>query len=562
MHGFDRDLAKAVGTPYAPASNTSPFTSILIRHLPPGTTEETLRLMTVFSKDVTSVQLVPAELTEDPGFRSAILSFGSAEGALEAKNMLDGKKNVTNDATLIVELVHNGGRRFTADMSTTVTPGSSVASSRGSNRFPFQPFDMGNAYTNSGLSSAAAAAVTRPPSDLANSEPVTATQQMQSFFSTQSPIGTHRKDVALHTGKDMINDDSVSDDETRELLKDPVAYAENGGAAAAAAGPNISAMGANGLYSISSQPRRPTLPQIPSFAAHMAALSLNTSNTGPPGNMSAYGQVTSPYSTHPNSISPSSLGGPGPGPVPQQQGGSSFHPPYRNHTHNYPAANPADQNPPCNTLYVGNIPMDTSEEELKALFSKQRGYKRLSVRSKGNGPMCFVEFEDISFATKTLYELYGAALRGSTRGGIRLSFSKNPLGVRSNQHPAQSAANAVSANMNSPMGGVGANGFAAASGPPPGLAAPPGLPPSRAPYSNASTPLSNGVPGPTVGGPSVYGNGSPPPVYGGAAGSSGNPWAGNAALYYNHPNGNGANANGSASVGGAASGYPPFMMGK
>ncbi|ETS78520.1 hypothetical protein PFICI_10582 [Pestalotiopsis fici W106-1] len=98
---------------------------------------------------------------------------------------------------------------------------------------------------------------------------------------------------------------------------------------------------------------------------------------------------------------------------------------------NYPPLNPADQNPPCNTLYVGNLPIDTSEEELKAMFSKQRGYKRLCFRTKQNGPMCFVEFEDIFFATKALHELYGQLLHNSVKGGIRLSFSKNPLGVRS-----------------------------------------------------------------------------------------------------------------------------------
>ncbi|KKK15064.1 hypothetical protein AOCH_002716 [Aspergillus ochraceoroseus] len=96
--------------------------------------------------------------------------------------------------------------------------------------------------------------------------------------------------------------------------------------------------------------------------------------------------------------------------------------------HSLPAANPNDMNPPCNTLYVGNLPPDTSEEELKVLFSKQRGYKRLCFRNKQNGPMCFVEFEDVRTAGKTLNELYGYKLSNSIKTGIRLSFSKNPLG--------------------------------------------------------------------------------------------------------------------------------------
>lgn len=103
-----------------------------------------------------------------------------------------------------------------------------------------------------------------------------------------------------------------------------------------------------------------------------------------------------------------------------------------------PPANPADQNPPCNTLYVGNLPPDATEQELRQLFSGQQGFRRLSFRNKnsngnGHGPMCFVEFEDVSFATRALAELYGSQLprsNTSNKGGIRLSFSKNPLGVR------------------------------------------------------------------------------------------------------------------------------------
>ncbi|CAG8461148.1 7193_t:CDS:2 [Paraglomus occultum] len=106
--------------------------------------------------------------------------------------------------------------------------------------------------------------------------------------------------------------------------------------------------------------------------------------------------------------------------------------------------NPADQNPPCNTLYVGNLPMNTSEEELKQLFSKCPGYKRMCFRTKQNGPMCFVEFEDVHYATQAMTELYGNPLSNSVKGGIRLSFSKNPLGVRSNNNNNNTASSTSS----------------------------------------------------------------------------------------------------------------------
>ncbi|VDC04087.1 unnamed protein product [Peniophora sp. CBMAI 1063] len=99
-----------------------------------------------------------------------------------------------------------------------------------------------------------------------------------------------------------------------------------------------------------------------------------------------------------------------------------------------------DQNPPINTLYVGNLPSSPPpsghahsylEESLRELFSQQPGFRKLCFRQKSNGPMCFVEFVDVNFAKKALDELYGATLNGIIKGGgIRLSYSKNPLGVR------------------------------------------------------------------------------------------------------------------------------------
>lgn len=41
--------------------------------------------------------------------------------------------------------------------------------------------------------------------------------------------------------------------------------------------------------------------------------------------------------------------------------------------------------------------------------------------------MTFVEFENVDLATRALQDLYGHTLGGLVKGGIRLSFSKNPL---------------------------------------------------------------------------------------------------------------------------------------
>ncbi|GAA5950331.1 hypothetical protein JCM3765_004509 [Sporobolomyces pararoseus] len=105
--------------------------------------------------------------------------------------------------------------------------------------------------------------------------------------------------------------------------------------------------------------------------------------------------------------------------------------------------NPADMNAPKNTLYVGGLPAilpsltgpfsaSHLEDSLRNAFSRCPGFKRLQFRSKSNGPIVFVEFEDTAYATRAMNEMYGYTLGGLVKGGIRLSYSKNPLGVRSN----------------------------------------------------------------------------------------------------------------------------------
>ncbi|KHN98719.1 RNA binding protein [Metarhizium album ARSEF 1941] len=437
-HLFEREPTKPVGTPFS--STPTPMVRVLIRRLPLNTSEESLRLMVVWSKELADVELLPADKSEDDGFRSALLRFRSMSGALEAKQMLDGRSNISNDAEMIVEVLSNSpptARRSAAEQSSTVPPATAsagpapLAASRQPSRFNgFQPLDNNVSPTSNSVF---------PAHEFIRPD---ANSHYQSIFSPQSPIGNHLSERPGISGKSLISSDFGDDDETSDLLKDPVAYAENG----------------------ATSQRRATAPQIP--IGRMAGLSLSTNHSQGPASLPPY------MSSLPSANAPA----PGLGyPV----NGHSFP------RHNFPPVNPADQNPPCNTLYVGNLPIDTSEEELKAMFSKQRGYKRLCFRTKQNGPMCFVEFEDVSFATKALHELYGQPLHNSVKGGIRLSFSKNPLGVRSGQAPGQGSNNSMG-NVNGMMGN-GTNGFASTHGPPPGLAAPPGLGTSRGNYNLASS---------------------------------------------------------------------------
>jgi RNA recognition motif-containing protein len=482
MNAFAGDSGANTPQSVGSAFNATPAT-VVIRRLPANTTEDTLRSMVVWSKEVIDAEVLAPEKSEDPGFRSAVLRFKSHAGALEAKNMLDGKPNVANDAQMIVEIFYGSptaSRRYTVDNTSNAGPSSSTSSTASSSGpAPRQASRYNGSFqANQRVSPPTSGAYSS--NELPNPEVST---HYQSLFSPQSPIGNHLGGGTRISGKTLINNDSVDDDETGELLKDPVAYAENG--------PSV-------------QGRRPTNPQIP--ISRLSGLSLNTNNAAGPASMSS--GFTTPHATP---LSPSTMTNGGP-PVNYQLGSQHYQ------RHNFPPVNPADQNPPCNTLYVGNLPIDTSEDELKAMFSKQRGYKRLCFRTKQNGPMCFVEFEDVSFATKALHELYGHPLHNSIKGGIRLSFSKNPLGVRSGQGMASPGPPNVQGGMQG-MNGVmlgGPGSFSTASGPPPGLSAPPGLGSSRMGYAGTMAPMNGAAPQYTAASFAGNANGWNGPVFAGA----------------------------------------------
>jgi hypothetical protein len=418
--------------------------AILMRKLPKSTSREALRSMFLFAKDFVDADFVPSELLEDKNFLSAIARFNTLMAAEEARALLDGKPNTNNEANMIVEIYPGPlpNRRNTIDHTAARGLAMSTAGSmpRQSSRFNGTFQTLERLSTTNGVPAQSSTSDALPAPDTSS--------RMHSIFSPQSPLGNGIGELPRVSGKSVIDQDL--NEETEELLKDPVGYAQNGHA------------------SSMPMPRRSTNPGIPT--SRFAGLSLSTNMTSPPlPNYSGAGSARMGMPTSSTSIPPNIGGNP------------TFHyPNQHNPRHSLPAANPNDLNPPCNTLYVGNLPADTQEEELKALFSKQRGYKRLCFRNKQNGPMCFVEFDEVAMASKALNELYGYKLSNSVKTGIRLSFSKNPLGVRSGQ-PGSSVNPSTPLSPQAPMHGATGLGamsnpmFSTASGPPPGLSAPPGL---------------------------------------------------------------------------------------
>jgi len=465
---------------------------VVIRNLPADTTEQSMRFMFAWTRQSLDVTVLPSDEGSGSTLRTAIIGFPSTGLACEVKKMYDGMLNPNQDGEMVVEILPpshrhgqvSSGNNCFAHVASHINSGSSVG-------------DMGQSEGN--FTAASSPSVTSPASHVSRfagsfqplnsltpplSGELFTSGDVPSLFSPQSLINSYLSERPRITGKTLIKNESVDEDDTGELLlKQSLASI------------------VDAPFAPSSLQRRATAPQLP--ISRLASLSLNTgpsvSSPLPPNSHALRHQqqchpkqqqqqqqqhFVGTSSAHPidsTSVSPialrsaSVIGSPSP-----LSAFGMTTAPHHPRPH-YPAANPADQNPPCNTLYVGNLPIDTSEEELKAIFSKQRGYKRLCFRTKSNGPMCFVEFEDVSFATKALNELYGQLLHNSIKGGIRLSFSKNPLGVRSGQVACQPFVRPMNGTHN--VAGCGP-GFGSISGPPPGLSPPPGLGPRNMSFGN------------------------------------------------------------------------------
>eukprot|EP01025_Chloroclados_australasicus_P047704 TRINITY_DN5378_c1_g2_i1.p2 TRINITY_DN5378_c1_g2~~TRINITY_DN5378_c1_g2_i1.p2 ORF type:complete len:329 (-),score=4.92 TRINITY_DN5378_c1_g2_i1:2416-3402(-) len=84
-------------------------------------------------------------------------------------------------------------------------------------------------------------------------------------------------------------------------------------------------------------------------------------------------------------------------------------------------------NPPCNTLFIGNLADTVDEQELKFLFSSQQGFRQMKLVRSERGTNCFVEYTDEHLATLVHHQQQGAILRSSDRGPIRIQYSKNPF---------------------------------------------------------------------------------------------------------------------------------------
>ncbi|EYU45930.1 hypothetical protein ABFS82_04G088900 [Erythranthe guttata] len=106
-----------------------------------------------------------------------------------------------------------------------------------------------------------------------------------------------------------------------------------------------------------------------------------------------------------------------------------------------PVQNTKD-NPPCNTLFIGNLGENINEEEMRSLFVAQPGFKQMKVIRQDRHTVCFIEFEDVNSATNVHHNLQGAVIASSGSIGMRIQYSKNPFGKRKDSIHQGGTANA------------------------------------------------------------------------------------------------------------------------
>ncbi|OQO06030.1 hypothetical protein B0A48_08618 [Cryoendolithus antarcticus] len=473
--------------------------SVTVRKLHHSISDETVRGMFMFSGDLIDTEIVASRFPEDDGYATAIAHFRSNLGAMEARSILDGKPDPSGQSKLIVQMnnsVENGRRPTMGECKHQVDS----KSPKNTNGLP-SPSSGSSKLKHPWRSPPKISPPLPQPNGFASSSSsAPENRHLPELFSPRSPLANSAYDDRNRmSGKHFING-AGADEDTGRLLSDPVAYAQH----------NES----------SQRSRSEEQADFQAAFDRMQRLTLATNGASPPSmafNTNYFESQRSPNGALQCPTSPTNI-------TNMYNNGNNFYSPRRQGERQTPPPNPADlANSPCNTVYVGNLPVDVSEDELKQAFSRQRGYKRLVCRVKNNGPMCFVEFEDVTYATRAMNALSGHLLHNSVKGGLRLSYSKNPLGVRSSQNPNNMHRPQTNGGPN--MQAAYGNGFANGSiaGPPPGLASPPGFTPANPAtngYVNGSA-SQNGYSSPPTNGytngthrtaPTMNGHASPNPL--------------------------------------------------
>lgn len=85
-------------------------------------------------------------------------------------------------------------------------------------------------------------------------------------------------------------------------------------------------------------------------------------------------------------------------------------------------------NPPCDTMFVGNLAPSVTEYELLGVLHMLPGFTRVKFVGEGTPkPMAFAQFESIDSCMQAVQSFDGSSVASAPQQAIRCSFSKNSL---------------------------------------------------------------------------------------------------------------------------------------
>jgi hypothetical protein len=92
------------------------------------------------------------------------------------------------------------------------------------------------------------------------------------------------------------------------------------------------------------------------------------------------------------------------------------------------------------TIFIANMSPESSEEELKTMLnSHTTGYKRCKLVNQRGTVTAFAQFEDIKCASAAIGFLQGRPHMALDSSGLRVEYSKKPMGVPGKATLASSA---------------------------------------------------------------------------------------------------------------------------
>ncbi|CAI8033020.1 Cell wall integrity protein scw1 [Geodia barretti] len=83
----------------------------------------------------------------------------------------------------------------------------------------------------------------------------------------------------------------------------------------------------------------------------------------------------------------------------------------------------------CSTLFVANLELHHTEDEVANLFGNCAGFVRAKLFTRGGPPVAFVEFKNVECASSAMEKIQGYILPNSKRvNGLRIEYARQKMG--------------------------------------------------------------------------------------------------------------------------------------